>query len=432
VRRRGHLQRATITALGLQAVVFGGVFAVAFQRLWYGLWDISDITIYFEYAQDILAKGMTPYKVLPLEYPPLALPFITLPWPGADFALYRTLFSLEMIAVTLVTAVVVVRAAAAIWPRPSRRPLLAGVGFAGFVAAMGSIVMNRFDIVIALVVVATIWLIVRRQWEFAALVLGLGFAVKLTPAVLVPVLPILLGRPLRRWLWPATLFVAAATLPFVPWLITAPAGIWHVFTYHLDRPLQIESVLGTPLFVARGLGRLWIDVSTEYGSQAIVATGAGTMARLSGPLTAVALLTTYWFVARPRALLRAAPRHLPLAVLAVILAFMAFGKVLSPQFFIWILPVAALVILEDRLVGGLALATVLLTQIEFPALYWDLVYLKGAAWGIVVARNVLLLTTFGVALWRLWRLPAAPQTAPSAETAATPETRPTSGTAPSL
>jgi len=221
------------------------------------------------------------------------------------------------------------------------------------------------------------------------------------------VLFVLMGRPLRRWLWPAVLFAAAAVLPFLPWLIIAPRGIWHIFAYHLDRPLQIESVLGTPLFIAHGLGHLWIDIATDYGSQSIAASGATTMVRLSSPLTFLALLAVYGLVVRRRAHLRAAPHDLPLVVLAVILAFLAFGKVLSPQFLIWILPVAALVLIEDPLTGGLALATVFLTQVEFPRLYWDLVYLRGPAWGVVAARNVLLLITFGVTLWRLWRLPAA-------------------------
>jgi len=387
--------------------VFGGLFALVFQRFWYGLWDISDITIYFEYARDIVAQGMTPYKALPLEYPPLALPFFTLPWAGDNFALYRALFSLEMIGVVLLTATVVVITAAALWPAAARRPLLAGVSFAAFVAAMGAIVMNRFDIVVALVFVLALWLMAQRHWKLAALVLGLGFAVKLTPAVLLPVLFVLMGRPLRRWLWPTVLFAAAAVSPFLPWLIIAPRGIWHIFAYHLDRPLQIESVLGTPLFIAHGLGHLWIDIATDYGSQSIAASGATTMVRLSSPLTLLALLIVYGLVVRRRAHLRAAPHDLPLVVLAVILAFLAFGKVLSPQFLIWILPVAALVLIEDPLTGGLALATVFLTQVEFPRLYWDLVYLRGPAWGVVAARNVLLLITFGVTLWRLWRLPAA-------------------------
>ncbi|HJW74369.1 MAG TPA: hypothetical protein VJ787_01690, partial [Thermoleophilia bacterium] len=95
-------------------------------------------------------------------------------------------------------------------------------------------------------------------------------------------------------------------------------------------------------------------------------------------------------------------------VLATACAFMVFGKVLSPQFFIWLLPVAALVLLDDVPVGALALAAVVLTQIEFPGLYWSLVYLERPVIVLLVVRNALLFATFVVALVRLWRLAPVP------------------------
>ncbi len=87
---------------------------------------------------------------------------------------------------------------------------------------------------------------------------------------------------------------------------------------------------------------------------------------------------------------------------------MVFGKVLSPQYLIWLLPLAALVLLDDLVVGLLALATVVLTQVEFPGMYWSLVYLGRPAIAVLVARNVLLMATFAATLVRLWRLPPSP------------------------
>ena len=110
-------------------------------------------------------------------------------------------------------------------------------------------------------------------------------------------------------------------------------------------------------------------------------------------------------------------------MLALLLASMTFGKVLSPQYFIWILPAWALVAARDRwiaVLGGLALA---LTQAEFPALYWNLLDMQKAPLAIVVARNTLLLATFAVTLWRVWRLPLAAAEAPGAELDAHPERR---------
>ena len=73
---------------------------------------------------------------------------------------------------------------------------------------------------------------------------------------------------------------------------------------------------------------------------------------------------------------------------------MAFSKVLSPQYFIWLLPVAALAGLEEPILGALTFATLLLTQINFPAKYWDLVYLEPSSVKWLAVRNVALVVCF--------------------------------------
>ena len=280
----------TLVAIGLALLLQLIVFGLIYPNLWYGPHDISDITIYFAYAAKI-ASGLKPYKDFAIEYPPLAVPLFTVAGNGLDFASYQRWFSFEMFVFTLAAAAAVVAAAAAIWRR-GPRPIAAAASFALFTAAMGAIVENRFDIVVALSLALCIWLLALREYELAGLVLGLGFAVKLTPAVLLPVVLLLAGWN-RRALWTLALFGLAAILPFVPWLVVAPSGVEHSFLYHLDRPLQIESVLGAPLFVAHLAGRLWIDVGTSFGSQSIDTRGAAFMARLSGPLTLLALGLTY-------------------------------------------------------------------------------------------------------------------------------------------
>ena len=133
----------------------------------------------------------------------------------------------------------------------------------------------------------------------------------------------------------------------------APQGVWHVFQYHLVRPLQIESVLGTPMLLGQALGADWVQVGYSHGSWQLIAAGADLAAELSGVLTFGALVVVYVVLLGRRAQLRAAPEQLPLAVLTLLLALMAFGKVLSPQYFIWILPVLAVVAVRDPLVGAL-------------------------------------------------------------------------------
>ena len=138
----------------------------------------------------------------------------------------------------------------------------------------------------------------------------------------------------------------------------------------------------------------------SHGSSQLVAPGAGLAADLSGVLTFGALVVVYAVLMWRRAHAARGPRAAPVAVLALLLALMTFGKVLSPQYFIWLLPALALVAAAT---GSWACSapSLLLTQVEFPALYWNLVDLQPGVLLLVSARNLLLAALFCVTLWKL-------------------------------
>lgn len=245
---------------------------------------------------------------------------------------------------------------------------------------------------------------VRRWHTAAALVVGAGFALKFTPAVLLP-LVLLMAGPARRWWKPMAAFTVAAVAPFVAYLPMDAAGVWHVFRYHMERPLQIESVLGTPMLLGQLLGADWAHVADSHGSQSLVAPGAEAAAAASGPLTLLAIAVIYGLIWRRRASLAARPEDSVLAVLALLLALMSFSKVLSPQFLVWLLPAWVLAASRDRILGFSGGLVLVLTQVEFPALYWSLVAMDPTALAVVIMRNILLLAFFLTAAWRLWQLP---------------------------
>ena len=77
---------------------------------------------------------------------------------------------------------------------------------------------------------------------------------------------------------------------------------------------------------------------------------------------------------------------------AAVVAFVALGKVLSPQFLIWLVPLVPLVRGRRGLVASLVLAAALvLTQLWFPYRYWDLaLHFDTAASWLVLARDLVL------------------------------------------
>lgn len=378
------------------------VIGVLFPNIWYGMHDITDLPVYWGYAARI-ASGETPFTPSFLvEYPPLAVALFRVPGHTGSESLYGIWFNILMGAITVGTGAVTAYTACRLWPRGGRA-YVASVLFPVGVALIGTIIINRYDVAVALLIAIFILCLTQGWYTAAAFVLGMGFALKLTPLALLPLVLLLAGPP-RRWGWPLAAFGAAAAAPFLPYVFTSWSGVWHVFQYHLERPLQIESVLGTPQLLGQLLGADWATWAWSHGSHSLVAPGVGLAADMSGGLTLLAVAAVYLLAWLRRGRLRAAPQDQVLVVLALLLALMTFGKVLSPQYFIWILPAWALVAARDRWLAVLGGATLALTHAEFPAQYWNLLDMQTLPLAIVVARNTLLLAAFFFSLWRLWRV----------------------------
>jgi MFS family permease len=113
---------------------------------------------------------------------------------------------------------------------------------------------------------------------------------------------------------------------------------------------------------------------------------------------AAALLAVLVALARAAARPPGDTRRLALASLAAVAAFAALGRVLSPQFLIWLVPLAALA--AAWRLYALALATagaIVLTLVEFPSRYFDLVAGERFPVAVVAVRDVLLLGVVGLA-----------------------------------
>ena len=85
----------------------------------------------------------------------------------------------------------------------------------------------------------------------------------------------------------------------------------------------------------------------------------------------------------------AEPARLARYAAAAVLAFVALGKVLSPQFMIWLVPLVALVAAPGP--RSLLAAALVTTQLWFPFRYWDLAkhFDPLSSW-LVLLRDLLL------------------------------------------
>jgi uncharacterized membrane protein len=357
------------------AVAAGGLFLFCWGVVHIGFWshgELVDWPTYQRYGDAILHHGLIPYRDFAVEYPPGALTVFILP---AAFANYASAFAWEMAVcgVVLVAVVAAIRREAAFYV--ALAPVLAG-----------SLILSRFDLWPALLTVAALAALLRERHRLGWGLLGAAVAAKLWPLVIVPLALVWSYRAGRIRASLVGLAVAAAV--FAPFAILAPHGLWDSLRGQASRPLQIES-LGASLFTAFGSPH----VISSHGSQNVA--GHGSVAALFA-LLQVAVLVALWiaFVRGP-----ATGDRLVRYSAAAVCAFIAFGKVLSPQFLLWLIPLVPLVRGRRGLFAtGLLTLALVLTQVWFPRRYWDYVYGFHNA-DAVLARNAALVALLLVLVW---------------------------------
>jgi hypothetical protein len=167
----------------------------------------------------------------------------------------------------------------------------------------------------------------------------------------------------------------------------------HSFGRQLSRPLQIES-LGSALYLAaHHLAGLDVEMRPGHGSQNLHGPGTG-FAAVVLSLVQIAALVWIW-LRRP-----GSPEELVRWSAAALVAFVALGKVLSPQFLVWLLPAVPLVAgLRGVRASVLLAAALVLTQLWFPSRYWDLAReLEAVPSLLVLARDLVLVALLAVLL----------------------------------
>jgi len=397
-------------AVVLGAVLVVIVFGVVLRHLWYPRHAVTDLTVFYLLARRI-ASGDVPYRDFPFEYPPLTLPFYLAPDHlhgdlKSGYLGYRRWFTAEMLLFAIATCTVVVVTSWRLW-RSRLVSVAAAVFFAVSLAALGTIVQDRLDMAAALTIAVATLLLVSERLTATAAVIGLGIALKYVPGLLLGLVLPLAGQ-IRRALSLGLVCLAVALAPFLPFLVLAPQGIGWSLWRHTRRPIEIESLPATVILLRHVLGGTPAHVRWSYGSFAVTSSWAGVLSFLSSALTIGAIAGVWVLIVLARPALSDTPTKLPLAALTILLAAVAPGKVLSPQYLIWLLPLVVLVALDDLALGSVAFGAFVMTGIGFPSLFLQLLQLRSGAIAVVAVRNILLLVALALGVWRLWGLRRRP------------------------
>ncbi|WP_169337879.1 glycosyltransferase 87 family protein [Propionicicella superfundia] len=306
--------------------------------------------------------------------------------------------------------------------RPARR-VAATVLWILLVPLIGSLAYLRFDLVPTVLAGAAI-LLVRRRPSSAGAFVGLGAAIKLTPALLV--LPLLGRRADRRRVLTGFVAVGGGLA-----LLGLAVGGWDRLVsplgFQSGRGVQIESIAATvPMLVwAAGSSRYSLAISPHHAWE-ITGPLVGALGTVSSVAFAAGLVFVAWLGYR-------VVRHriddagsVALVSLATVAVLIVTNKVLSPQYVLWLAgPLTALVALQEptasprpalspfaerNLILGMLMIAVL-TQVVYPVTYAHITRHTPLALRAVLVlsvRNVLLLGWAGAAAWLAIRVTRRP------------------------
>jgi hypothetical protein len=429
---------ATSRDLTLLAVAALVLLVATAAFVWSRADDASswDVPLYQSFG-DRMRDGEVPYRDFRVEYPPGSLVAFLLPSLTAsdgtpvyepelngaarEYARGFAALMTALLATTVACTAVSLRALGA--------TVGAAAGALGLVAAvpllLGELALTRFDALpVALTAAFLAALLVGRP-RFAGVALGLAVATKLYPLLLLPLgVAFVLRRRGRREAWLIGGITAATiAVTILPFVALAPGETWFSIRAQLTRGLQVESVPGNlviALGVAAdklGLGALGTGVA-EGGTgdvrSADVTGGLGEVVGVVGGLAAAAIVVAIWVAASRRRDADAADLVRDCA--AVVAAQLALGRVLSPQFVLWLVPFVPLVAGRRGRVASILLVVALVaTHVWFPDLYRDYVNERGAPeTAYLLARNGILLgllVTLAAPSLRALRSPSRPTAA---------------------
>lgn len=342
------------------------------------------VEIFRAYAARLLS-GEIPYSGFPYEYPPLSLLVLLIPgFISIGAKAYATSFGIEMLLLDYLILYIL--------SRTSRKAVvLYSISFLLF----WRLPFIRHDLAPVAAATAGAYLLLQGRGTWAAVLLGLGGALKLYPMVAVPALAFG-ADPLeasRRWMVAMAVFVGGV----IPGVLVFGLEALSFLGYHASRPAMIESFPANILLLLPDA-----QVIHSYGSFNVVGPLGEILVGLfnTAQILAVAIALLICYRGSRQGSKTAALR----GVAAATFAFAVFGKVLSPQFLLWPLPLLALVtgvggLRHERATWTLYLAAVLLTTAineQYRAISESLPYFTA----MLSTRNLLLLPLFVLLLQR--------------------------------
>ncbi|WP_328538446.1 glycosyltransferase 87 family protein [Streptomyces sp. NBC_00344] len=333
------------------------------------------------YAQ--LGQGSYPVGDVTWQYPPGAGAVILSP-ALLPFLTYVQAFTTLVLATDAVVTFALLRAGGTgVWMWVCGLPLLLHIPLA------------RYDVQVTALAVLGL-LALRRRPVLGGALAGLGAMVKVWPALT------LLGTPrgrTTRAAWLSAACAAAVLLTVLALCFSHPLGF---LRQQSGRGVQIESIGGTALALAHRAG--WPGtVVYRYGALEFTGPHVQAVGRAALALTAAAFCWLLLWRMKAARWTDATPFD---SALCAVLLFTVTSRVISPQYLIWLIGLAAVCLTSARTtqrpVAVLLLPAAAASSLAYPVLYTDVAEGSPLGCTLMVVRNGLLLAAALLSARRLW------------------------------
>ncbi|MFB8104119.1 glycosyltransferase 87 family protein [Streptomyces sp. NPDC056007] len=354
-----------------------------------GLDVTVDVSVIYRGWYETLLTGTYPLDDVTWQYPPGAALAILSPALLPFWGYASAFYALVLLCDALVFGLLLYAGR-----RPGMRAAGAWVWVVG-VPLLGPTVYARYDLMVTAVAVAALLAGVRHPKVLGALA-AFGALLKVWPALVL--VGVRRGRPTRA-AWSAALTAAGLGAGFALWM----PGAYAFLAFQRDRGLEIESLGALYFHLARHAG--WEGrVELHYGSMEFLGPQVGPVSTL---MLGLAVLALGWLLVwRLRA--RTFAAHTPAqAAFTAVLLFTTTSRVISPQYVVWLVGLAAVCLAFRG--GGMVRPAVLVvlaagvTVLEFPVYFAEVVASDASGVALLLVRNGLLVAASLLAARRLWR-----------------------------